>query len=1051
MHDHNEKGTTVNHDEHSTEKSSVAMDATLAPVLRAALRSPASSAPSFISRFCARLSGLVLIALLLSLAAGAAPAFADVRAPAVGAESLNPQNMTHTSVGYFSASINSGGAETKWSMEYAAGENGPWSPIPGGTGSVPAERIEAGEHLWDFTIKSGELAGLTPEVTYYVRITVTSVAGSESQMSSFETVPLRPALAFNPQPISNITETAVHLEASIIPRGAETRWRFEYATSEQGPWTAAPGAEGTITKAEADEKYHALLAEITHLNPATVYYVRLFAENEPEPGLHKQATSHPVGFETAGPPTVQTFPVHAIHAGAMRVVGSVGPDGLDTRYHFEYVSQEQFERGGFAGAASTPEVDLGPGKTQIEHGFVRFTTSIVGEDIPGLQPDTTYRYRLTAASAAPGSPVVDGAEQSLVVPVPGPGGEPSCPNTALRGGASAQLPDCRAYEQITPAEKKDAMDVFRYGIIDEQSYIGQDGERFMLHAPGVQWGASPDPSESNYFFSRVSSGWRMTSARPEGEASPDGYEPTAFSSDLTRFGLTVTWSTGYAVKSPEVEFDVGSPGGPYTTVASVPRNEIGVGGGWVAESADGGKLVLAVGDHTLLGAPTGTTSGEDLYEYAEGRLRQVNVLTNGSPISSCGATIAGISVDGAHIVFVDNCTKDLYVRADGAETVDIGPYEFRAANPEGSTLLLEKQSGSGYEFLLYDARTAIAKSFLSTTTHPFRVSASEDLAAVYITSSQQLTPEAPPRSEGFYEAEDIYRYDVASGDLRFVVQAARPGGGDAGGTFASPDGRYFYFSSGGVPGVGGRGSYRYDSNENVVQCIPCSSTFDDEPRQEVSLEPSANGDYVFFDTTSALVPQDVDGEVAPEPIMDSNGEFNEHPSNTYSVSSDVYEWRRNGLDGCAHIQGCLSLITSGRGGFKNVLLGVTPSGSDVFFGTHESLVPQDVDSAGDVYDARIGGGFPPPPPRPVECEGDACSTPFSAPLDATPSSLSFHGAGDVAGEVGAQGRAKAKTKAKHPKAKRKGRAKRKGTRAGAKRARKASGARHAKTIGGPSK
>ena len=78
-----------------------------------------------------------------------------------------------------------------------------------------------------------------------------------------------------------------------------------------------------------------------------------------------------------------------------------------------------------------------------------------------------------------------------------------------------------------------------------------------------------------------------------------------------------------------------------------------------------------------------------------------------------------------------------------------------------------------------------------------------------------------------------------------------------------------------------------------------------------------------------------------------------------------------------------------------MLLGTTLSGRDVFFGTRESLVAQDQDSAGDVYDARVGGGFPPPPPSTVECEGDACSTPPSAPVDVTPSSFTFAGAGNI--------------------------------------------------------
>ena len=158
---------------------------------------------------------------------------------------------------------------------------------------------------------------------------------------------------------------------------------------------------------------------------------------------------------------------------------------------------------------------------------------------------------------------------------------------------------------------------------------------------------------------------------------------------------------------------------------------------------------------------------------------------------------------------------------------------------------------------------------------------------------------------------------------------------------------------------------------------------------------SADGDYVFFDTPAALVPSDVDGEVAPEGLKIQGGE---HGSSDYSLSSDVYEWRRDGVDGCAQVQGCLALITSGHGGFLNELLGTTSTGGDVFFATKESLLPSDDDTAEDIYDARIGGGFA-EPPRPVECKGDSCSTPFAPPAEVTPSSASFQGAGNLVPEV----------------------------------------------------
>ena len=132
------------------------------------------------------------------------------------------------------------------------------------------------------------------------------------------------------------------------------------------------------------------------------------------------------------------------------------------------------------------------------------------------------------------------------------------------------------------------------------------------------------------------------------------------------------------------------------------------------------------------------------------------------------------------------------------------------------------------------------------------------------------------------------------------------------------------------------------------------------------------------------------------------------------------------------LQGCLSLISSGTGGFKVLLLGTAEEGRDVFFTTTAQLVPQDNDTAEDIYDARIGGGFP-VPVSPTECEGDACSTPLAAPIDSTPASLTFSGPGNPAPATIQVSKAKAKPKkatakkkARSKKRKRKGKARSKG-------------------------
>ena len=55
---------------------------------------------------------------------------------------------------------------------------------------------------------------------------------------------------------------------------------------------------------------------------------------------------------------------------------------------------------------------------------------------------------------------------------------------------------------------------------------------------------------------------------------------------------------------------------------------------------------------------------------------------------------------------------------------------------------------------------------------------------------------------------------------------------------------------------------------------------------------------------------------------------------------------------------------------------MSATGSDIFFETRSQLVGQDTDSLGDIYDARVDGGFPAPTPEP-SCAGEACQGPTS--------------------------------------------------------------------------
>ncbi|HET7510667.1 MAG TPA: hypothetical protein VFJ65_10510, partial [Solirubrobacterales bacterium] len=133
-------------------------------------------------------------------------------------------------------------------------------------------------------------------------------------------------------------------------------------------------------------------------------------------------------------------------------------------------------------------------------------------------------------------------------------------------------------------------------------------------------------------------------------------------------------------------------------------------------------------------------------------------------------------------------------------------------------------------------------------------------------------------------------------------------------------------------------------------------------------------------------------------------------SNTCDASSPTYTPASGG---------CLSLISSGTSPEESAFLDASETGDDVFFLTSSRLAPRDIDSARDLYDARVGGGEA-EPLKPVECSGDACQQPATPPNDQTPGSLTFQGAGNLLecpkGKVKRSGKCVArKHKAKHKK------------------------------------
>jgi hypothetical protein len=708
---------------------------------------------------------------------------------------------------------------------------------------------------------------------------------------------------------------------------------------------------------------------------------------------HPAGTGHAFAFRPASETAPEVKAASAANIGQTEAAlrATVIPNGGDTEYVVEYVSQERFEEGGFAEAqvAGSGTISAGAEEENINVG------------VTGLSPGTSYRFRVVARNAA-GEDAFEGTFATYSDPLT----TKDCPNQVLRTGYSALLPDCRVYELVTPASPN--------GRAPTGNALNGDMFKTLEASPQgsavsyfLEGGALPGTEGTGSFNGTLYRAERGSSGWTTADAGPSGREST----------LSVVGSTspdqgyGFWAASGEGPAVVGGQETRYVRYPSGISELIGRGSLGFDPTAKGRRITengshiifQTVGGSAVQLEPNAPSSGtQAVYDLtADGVTHVVSLLPGDkTPAAGEGALYVNSSDDGSAIAF--EIGSSLYVRVDNQVTYEVGEgLTFEGLSEDGRRLFYLEEG----KLFAFDTVTQERLPFVSSGS-PIVVSVAPDGSRAYFVSTSVLSGSEQNPNGAIAKKGKENLYLSEGGQIRFVAiltprdvegESTPAGHLDGLGLWAeavgtvpsgedakdpsrlSADGTVLLFQSRanltGYDSGGYAEIYRYDSAVGRLQCLSCIPTgehatggaslqsirtgpSDLSPLRAYIFVPNLRDDgrRAFFQSGEALVTADSDD------------------------AQDIYEWEEEGVGSCTRSGGCVYLISSGQSSGNNYLYGVSRSGDDAFFITSDTLVSGD-DATPSIYDARVNGGFP--EMATANCEGEGCRPGLNPPPSLT--------------------------------------------------------------------
>lgn len=281
------------------------------------------------------------------------------------------------------ASVNPNGVDTTYRFE--------WGTSTEYGNSVPVPDATAGSGTTDDAV-SETLSGLEPGTEYHFRVVAANDEGQTTgQDATFTTASVPIAITGQ---ADAVTATGARLNGTAnAQNGTGTKYAFEYC--EEADFDAGTGSCTAILSTEAtelgwadagDHPVSQSLPEGT-LAPTTTYRFRLVVSRGTASvaGSFAQFTT-PSAELPLGPPIVLTGDATSVEAKTATVSGLVNPNGLPTRYWFEY------------GTSPTDFSRLSP--ADGEEVGSDFETHPVSRTLSGLKAKTTYYFRLVGVNEA---------------------------------------------------------------------------------------------------------------------------------------------------------------------------------------------------------------------------------------------------------------------------------------------------------------------------------------------------------------------------------------------------------------------------------------------------------------------------------------------------------------------------------------------------------------------------------------------------------------------------------------------------------------------------